>query len=82
MYFIGDLRGDGDSSAAAGLNTAEVNWINVIRDPIERVVSSFNYLRSEARWRGLPLADIEKPPDVSQNTLLFLFFASFAYYAN
>ena len=58
MYFVGDFRGS-DAPAAAALN--EVNWINVIRDPIDRVVSSFNYLRSKDRWKGV----IEKPPDVS-----------------
>ena len=28
--------------------------INMIREPVDRVVSMFHYLRSSKRWRGKP----------------------------
>ena len=31
----------------------EVNWINVVRDPIERFISEFYYNRQEERWRDI-----------------------------
>ena len=36
-------------------------YFNVVRDPIERFVSAFNYARREKRWAGKP----ERPPQAS-----------------
>ena len=55
MYFLGDEGGQTTTT------TQKMDWINVIRDPIERAVSSFNYLRSKERWNEL---NIERPPQV------------------
>ena len=30
----------------------KVDWINMIRDPVERFVSNFHFMRSPGRWRG------------------------------
>ena len=51
----GDYRREGDR---------EVVWINMVRDPIERMASSFYYLRSEGRWQGAK----ERPPEVQTIT--------------
>ena len=34
------------------------SWVNVVRDPIDRFVSRFNYLRTEKRWTDR----LQRPP--------------------
>ena len=34
------------------------SWVNIVRDPIERFVSHFNFLRAEKRWKN----QLQRPP--------------------
>ena len=62
-----------------------LNWMNVIRDPIDRMISMFYFLRLKTRW-GLSegrLKDMDRPPQVMTTTILIFFFAlnSFSFFS-
>ena len=42
----------------ASLGEKQVNMMNMVRDPVDRTVSHYYYLRSNKRWSGRPT----KPP--------------------
>ena len=44
------------------LNNLTLDWMNLMRDPVDRFVSGFFYLRLNSRWKKRPT----KPPEVSQ----------------